>query len=1282
MTIPPDDRGPGPTLAGPATCPRCGYGNRPRARFCSECGLRLAFFCWSCGNLNRASAIFCQACGLRLTPPAEPETGLEGAFGSAVRRSASVRVGGPVDRGSPGVAPVVGSPDAPASAREDLSGPSVDGPAMVGDGAAETSELAMPAPELDEERRVVTVLFADIVGFTTLSEQLDPEDARELVATTHGKLVEAVALYGGTVDKFIGDAVMALFGAPTAHPDDPIRAVRAALAMQQAMVALDPAGRDGRDLQLQLRIGVNTGEVVAGSRDVGGYREYSVYGDVVNTAARLQTAAEPGGILLGETTARAVQPDFELERTEPLELRGKEQEVRAFRVLGAAHAAPNGRATSGPDPLRVPLVGRIVETRRLRERMQELARGRGQIVSIIGEHGVGKSRLVGELRGHAEELGLRWTEARALSYGQSQSYGMFRETIVELFGIRDGEPDDVADARLREGLRDLDAEVAYPHFAYLLGLPRDPAIEAELRGLSARQIQRRTLAAVRHFFRALANKQPFILVLDDLQWADPSSIALLEDAVSLSDEAPILFCYLFTPDRDAPCWSLKELAGRSYPHRYTELTLAPLGERPARELVCALLDCAETPAHLEDLVLEKAEGNPYFVEEVLRALIDQGALRRVGDRWIAERDIREIHIPETLLATIMARIDGLPEGVRRTLQIAAVIGREFSERVLRRVADGATELDRHLREAQRAGLIHEEAAIPERRYAFTQVLIQDAARRSLLLRRRREIHVQVGWALEEVYADDLEEQYGALARHFSEGEAWERAYRYGRLAGERAAQTYANGEAVTNYTMAMEAAERSAAGADPEVLAELAERRADVRMLVGEYDAAHADLEAAFRHHAAAGEAARRGEEADPEAASREAAHAGAIALKLARLHSLRKEMPEMDNALKLAFAQLPPESPDLSSAWSLKAIARVWHADLEGGAEAARRGLSLARERGSTQHLSEAYQALTYPGLLGVIGVEVREFARQWLELAREQGDPPTLFQALVAHSFIHFWGLWAVRDEYLADTTEALDLARAMGSTALESTARGVRGIGLALAGRWDEAEQELRWAAERPTSVSGLDGVIRLWLYRLLTLRGALDEAEARRPPAQIPGPYNLHGRIVMNSQVTVSRRLAGDEEGSRAALEAAAKALDELGCQHCAALFHSTAAELYAESGDRDAAAPHIARALELGAQFDRQPTILAARRADALLKLRMGDAAGALGELAAAAELARRIGQPYEEGRTVHLLGRAVHARGGIRGAREHLQRALDIFEGLRAEPDAAAVRRTLERLEP
>jgi len=1128
--------------------------------------------------------------------------------------------------------------------------------------------------ELTEERRVVTVLFADIVGFTTLSERLDPEDVRELSATVLGRLAESITLYGGTIDKFMGDAVMALFGAPTAHEDDPIRAIHAALAMHQAMASLGETDREDNPLELRLRIGINTGEVIAGARDVGGHREYSVFGDVVNTAARLQTAARPGAILLGEATARGASQVFEITAIDPLQLKGKTQPVPAYKVRGIVVRA--GSASPGlVEGTRTPMVGRLNELRKVRSLLSELARGRGELASVIGDHGVGKSRLLSEARSYGEELGLRWIESAAPSYANGLSYRLIRGLLGELFEFAADANDTAVLAALQENLERLGLTDQLPPLAFVLGVELD---EQPGPKQSALQQQRRAVEAMRRVLRTTAAERSLVVILDALQWADPSSIDLLVDLMALTDEAPILFVYVFTPDRDATSWQVKEGAERSFPHRYSEIMLGPLPEPAARDLMCSLLSCAETPAQVEDLVIARTDGNPYFIQELLRALIDGGALRLDGERWVANGDVTELHVPETLLATVMARIDRLPDGVRRTLQVAAVIGREFSERVLRRILDTGSDLDRDLRTAQRAGLVREVAVIPERRYAFAQTLIGEAAASSLLQRRRREIHVQVGWALEEIYADSLDEQYGALARHFAEGESWERAFRYSRLAAEQAAATYANDEAVINFTIALESARRSAAGASPEIVAMLAERRGDVRALIGDYAEALADYREALDHHLEEQADAATGSPTSTE----ESSHVGSLAVKMARLSSYRGDVDKTRKALELAFAHLPPDSPDLSSAWSVKAFLYIWASDMEAAAEAGRRALQIAQERGTYQHLAEAYETLTHPAMLGVAGRELAGLAHEWLRLARAQPeDRPALLKALVAHAMTHVWGMTTYDEELRAETLEALELARQTGSLAGEHTARGILGIGRFLLGEWQEAESDLRASAGQVTTLAGVGSIFEWWLMRLLTLRGELDPT-AEQMRIWLADPMNTHRAIVMNALLAQNRHLAADDEAAEAALAAASESTARLGCRHCKLTLDAIAAEILADFAEPERVTDHIAIARKLGEAYGRQVAVLAADRAEAMLHLRAGRPADAVDLLLPSIDRARETGQPYEIARTARLLGQAYLARAqegdDVRG-RSRLDEALAIFEQLGALPDAHAVRMTLEQ---
>jgi class 3 adenylate cyclase/tetratricopeptide (TPR) repeat protein len=1246
-------------------CPVCSTANGRAARFCGTCGTRLLFFCWSCGTEASVGQQFCRTCGTALAIPATgllPAAGLPAGGGPLALTTAAVR--------TPPPRPIPSPPEHVPAPLGVLSTPAEfgAGPPVPGNGTpvSPVGEEHEDDNALVEERRFVSVLFADIVGFTTLAERLDPEDVRELSAAVLARLAEAVALYGGTIDKFMGDAIMALFGAPVAHEDDPVRAVHAAIAMHQAVASLNQLDREGNELELRLRIGVNSGEVIAGVRDVGGHREYSVFGDVVNTAARLQTAAEPGSTLLGELTARQAGSVFELASIPPLALKGKAQLVPAYAVRG--HLAREMPSLSGGTTLnKKPLVGRLQELQELRRHVGDLSRGRGQLLSVIGDHGVGKSRLLGDVREYGEELGLYWVEVAAPSHAQGLSYRLIREVVPRLLGLRSG----VSEARLAEALAERLARLGLGDLAPPLGLVLGAESDAEeTAGLTAQQIQWRVVDALRRLLGVLTIDRPLVLLLDSLQWADSSSIDVLVELMALTDEAPVLFVYVFTPEPDAPSWQLKEQAARSFPHRYAELVLGPLSDQAARELMCSLLSCSETPAQVEALVLERTDGNPFFIEEVLRALIDSGTLRLDGDRWIADREINVLQVPQTLVAGVQARIDRLPAGVRRTLQVAAMIGREVSERVLRRVLDGGPELDRHLREALRAGLLREEAVIPERRYVFTQALIQEAAASSLLLRRRREIHVQIGWALEEVYADNLEEQYGELARHFWEGESWERAFRYSRLAAEQAAAAYANDEAIAAFTIALESAERSAAGASPAVVAMLAERRADIRSVLGRYDAALEDYKAAIVHYV------DELEDRNEATVSRQlAVQVGALALKMARLYSYTGDVESTRDKLQAAFKYLPDGSPELASAWALKAALYTWASDAVSGAEAGRRALQLAQERGSFRHLAEAYEALTHPSMMGELGDELLTFADDWIAAARARPEErPVLFKALTARGLVKVWARWTFDEADRADMLEAIEIARSTGSTVGETTARGILGIGEMLVGEWDAAESDLRRSIGLPTTIVGVGAIFEWWLMLLLTLRGDI-EAACDQMDTWLSTGQNTHRAVLMTALRGLNRLRAGDDEMAREAIAEAKRAAGQLGCAQCSLTMEMLGAEVRAELGDAVDAAEHAARARELGGKHGRQLAVLSAERADAILALRDdGAVERARDHLDRAIAIADGLGQPYELARTMLLQAELRDAEHDPEAAAHYRERAWALLTALGVRPGTQILR--------
>ncbi|MCC7371298.1 MAG: AAA family ATPase [Chloroflexi bacterium] len=1270
---------------GPGRCPVCQSSNPVTARHCGTCGTRLLFHCWSCGAEAVLGQQFCTGCGSGLILPATvadgaPREPLPAAllsarplpapsFAAAPLESAG-RISGATTRPD-APAQTVGRPSAGAAMMATALGATALGatfPARGGEAATPSLDGAALLDDEDvlvEERRVVSVLFADIVGFTTLSERLDPEDVRELSAAVLARLAEAVSLYGGTIDKFMGDAIMALFGAPTAHEDDAVRAVHAAIAMHQAVGSLAQLDRDGKELELRLRIGVHTGEVIAGVRDVGGHREYSVFGDVVNTAARLQTAAEPGGTLMGEQTARQAGGVFDLAPVEPLMLRGKAQPVPAYSLRGALLRDVPVLAQR-PQDRRFPLVGRLLELQELRRHVADLSRGRGQLSALIGEHGIGKTRLLAEVRDHAEELGLRWIEAAAPSHAQGLSYRLIREIVTRLLGVRPGGSDARLAAALSESLDRLQLSELLPPLGLILGAESDGEQTA---GLTAAQLQWRVVEALRRLFAALMADRPLVLVLDALQWADPSSIDVLLELMPLTDEHPILFYYVFTPEPDAPSWQLKEQAARTFPHRYAEMVVHPLSEQAAHQLMCSLLSCSETPPNIEALVLERTDGNPFFIEEMLRALVDSGALRWSGETWVADHDVTELQIPQTLIATVLARIDRLAVGVRRTLQVAALVGREVSERVLRRVLDAGPELDRHLREALRAGLLREEAVIPERRYAFTQTLIHEAAAGSVLLRRRRELHVQIGWALEEIYSDNLEEQYGELARHFWEGESWERAFRYSRLAAEQAAAAYANDEAVAAFTIALESAARSAAGAAPEVVAMLAERRADIRTLLGQYDAALDDFKRALMVNLDA-----LNDSEDGAITRQHKSVVGALALKMARLHSYAGDIDATRTKLEAAFRFLPDGSPDLASAWALKASMYTWASNAAAAAEAGRKALQIARERGSFRHLSEAYEALTHPSMMGELLDELPRLTDEWVTAARARPEErPILYKALTARALVRVWALWTFDAQDRADMEEALELSRSTGSTVGETTARGILGIGQVLLGEWQVAETNLQLATGLPTTIVGVGAIFEWWLMLLLTWRGDYDTA-AEQMTVWLSDANNTHRAVLMGALLGVNRLRAGDDEAARSRLAAAGRVAEQLGCAQCSLTMEMLAAEALAELGDRAGAEGYSARARSQGTAFGRRAAVLAADRADTLLALHAGELDRARASVKSALRTADELAQPYELARTMIVAAEVHDAAGDTRAAERRRERAREILGGLGVRPGATVLR--------
>ena len=663
-----------------------------------------------------------------------------------------------------------------------------------------------------EERRTVTVLFADIVGSTPLAEALDPEDVRLIVGEAVARMVRRVEGFGGTVKDLAGDGVLALFGAPVAHEDDPERAIRAGLAIAEDIAEYGSEVARGWGVDpLAVRIGVSTGPVVVGAVGAGSRVEYGATGDALNTAARLQAAADPGSVLVGAATRRLVEGLFEWSDVRSVELKGKAQPVEVSVALGTVGRPVRAR---GADGMQARLVGRDREIAVAREAVEAVLAGAGGILFVTGEPGIGKSRLLAELHDLALSLPcerpVTWLEGRCVSYGESLPYWPFRDLVRRWLGVSGDEPEVRARVALRRGAERVfgpRADETAPYLAAMLDLSVEPEAAARLAELSPESLQYRTFEVVWSFLELIADEGPVVVALEDLHWADATSLQLVERLLRLTEEAAVLLVVAQRPERDHPSWAVKEAAARDFPHRTHEVALEALSGQADRELLHALVGPGVLPAGVEDRVLEHAEGNPFFLEELVRSLADAGALALEGEGWRFDHDV-EVEIPATVEKVILARIDRLAPGPHRVLASASVLGRQFGLPLLEGVVgsgsgdgldpEAGDDVATALRDLQRLDLLRQERRWPQPEYRFKHVLIQEATYRTLVGDERRRLHRRAAEWLESEGQGEVEAA-GVLAHHWLAAADEDKAVAYLTLAADRARQDYALDEAVAHY---------------------------------------------------------------------------------------------------------------------------------------------------------------------------------------------------------------------------------------------------------------------------------------------------------------------------------------------------------------------------------------------------------------------------------------------------------------------------------------------------
>jgi predicted ATPase/class 3 adenylate cyclase len=727
------------------TCAACGRECRGDARFCDGCGAPLERSCAGCGRALRPEARFCDGCGRPLE--AEPEA---------------------------------------AAAAEERDPRAYTPPHLA-------QRILGSRSAIEGERKHVTVLFADVAGSTPLAEAIDPEEMHALMDRAFQRILPEVHRWEGTINQFTGDGVMALFGAPIALEDAPARAVRAALGIQRALAPLNDDVRARHGADFRWRIGIHSGPVVVGTIGDDLRMDYTAVGDTTNLADRLQKLCPPGGVLVSEASEHAISGLFEVEDLGALGVRGRAEPVHAFRIV--SERAERDRLDAETEL--TPLVGRERELDALLAAFDSAEQGHGQVVFLVGDAGIGKSRLLREFR---ERLGARapvWVEGRCASWARNTPFHPIADGLRRVAGIEERDDDDAALARLDRAQqtfgRDLDWTL--PFVRMLLSLPAgDEAASAmdpvTRRSQTFRALHARTLRS--------AERDPLVVVVEDLHWVDAASEEFLGFLADSIPAARVLLVFTHRPGYK------HSFGDRSY---HVRVALQSLSEEQMAEMAGSVLRARELPDPLRRLIASKAEGNPFFVEEVVRSLLEEGALRRSDGHVELARPLDDISVPDRIQDVLAARIDRLGEEPKRAIQVASVIGREFALRLLERVRESGDRVTGAVDELRALELIYEKAVHPELAFMFKHALTHEVAYESILLQRRRALHLLVGSAIEELYADRLAEHYEALAGHFAIAGDREKTFRYHALAARKSAGAFANESAAEHCRRALELAE-------------------------------------------------------------------------------------------------------------------------------------------------------------------------------------------------------------------------------------------------------------------------------------------------------------------------------------------------------------------------------------------------------------------------------------------------------------------------------------------
>jgi class 3 adenylate cyclase/tetratricopeptide (TPR) repeat protein len=1020
---------------------------------------------------------------------------------------------------------------------------------------------------MEGERKSVTVMFADVSGFTAMSERLDPEEVHAIMDRAFEVILDAVHRYEGTINQFLGDGVMALFGAPIAHEDHPHRALCASLAIQEGLQPLREEVHRAHGVEFRIRIGINTGFVVVGAIGKDLRMDYTAVGDTTNLAARLLSLAKPGQIVISRRTQHLRDGFFVFEDLGEFQVKGKTEPVRAYALISEIRGRT--RLEVSKERGLTPLAGRERELRLLTEAYRRAEGGAGAIVMVAGDPGAGKSRLLYEfLRGLEGFEGLE-LEATCQSHGRAMAYHPILELLRRYLGLSDGMTAEEIRARVFERLQSLglDGEEDRVLTAHFLGLSASPDFLTRL----GPQLKERTFRVLREVFLRASGTAPVILIVENLHWTDASSEEFLKHLTESLPGHRILLVLSTRLGFSAP-WLTAPLA--------ETITLEGLESEHVRGMVRALLGAEGVSLKLLRILLEKGEGNPLYVEEILRQLQESGRIEVEEGR--ARLRGSQVNVPGTIHDIIAARIDRLAEPLKHTLQVAAVVGRQFALPLLSRVVETNGALLDHLRALQALEFVFLSAEEPERVYVFKHALTQDVAYTGLLERRRRLYHAAVGLGIEELYAGRTDEVVELLAFHFGRSAEAEKAVDYAILAAEKAQRRWANAEALAYFEDALRRLS-TMPDTEPNRLRRIDAvlKQAEVKFALGQHV-----------EHIQALEAIRDVVEATADPPRR-----AAWSYWTGFLHSVAGGRPEVP----IGYCREAAAIADAHGLDEIKALAEcgLTHVygmagELRAALEAGERGVAMFEERGNVWWACRTLWGLSIAAIYTGEWGRSLEYCRRALEHGRSVNDVRLKVVGLWRTGWTHIQR--GDPKTGLPYCEEALSLSPSPFDAAM---ARAAHGYGLVKAGQAAAGIAELGEAVAwfGKSNLGRTRVAFAVWLGDAYLRQGEREKARASCEEvlaiSRDLGYRNLEG---MAHRLLGESWAADDPSVASQHLEAATQILEEVGARNELAKALAARAELLRGAGNLAGERELLERALkifeELGT-LDEQPRVRAA-----------------------------------------------------------------------------------------